>query len=319
MSCLARSRPDEKLTAEAVNAYNENGEYGVDAERVSVREYKSEDDWQGEIVGELQKGTIVTFSRQDPAFLKLSSPFEGCVPCFVPEDGSPPPFAKKGWQEQRNWNWKSPEFRYSPEREQQDNTYIGSYAMDAISMALHCVWTTQSFTEALLKAANTCGDSDTVAAIAGQVAGAIYGASAIPMAWLSHVEKWDSGSILFRAWLLYNREDEDLLSRVLRQGGFCSCRAARVLADRILGRLEEVRFGGILAEDWHSWIAGLIDDCAANSVLSVRPPKSVGASGSLSARGSFMSWARQSSSRPWKSLWQNCRRCLHVRSVTIRN
>ena len=46
-------------------------------------------------------------------------------------------------------------------------------------MALHCVWTTSSFSAAVLKAANMCGDADTVAAVVGQVAGAIYGASAI--------------------------------------------------------------------------------------------------------------------------------------------
>jgi ADP-ribosylglycohydrolase len=38
-------------------------------------------------------------------------------------------------------------------------------------MALHCVWSTDSFKDALLKCANLRGDSDSVAAVAGQIAG----------------------------------------------------------------------------------------------------------------------------------------------------
>lgn len=47
--------------------------------------------------------------------------------------------------------------------------------MDALAMALHIVWTTNSFRECVQKAADMGGDSDTVGAIAGQIAGAIYG------------------------------------------------------------------------------------------------------------------------------------------------
>ena len=47
--------------------------------------------------------------------------------------------------------------------------------MDALSMALHTVWHTKSFKEMALMNANMGGDCDTVGAIAGQIAGAIYG------------------------------------------------------------------------------------------------------------------------------------------------
>uniref|UniRef100_A0A7S0A1A8 ADP-ribosyl-[dinitrogen reductase] hydrolase n=1 Tax=Pyrodinium bahamense TaxID=73915 RepID=A0A7S0A1A8_9DINO len=87
--------------------------------------------------------------------------------------------------------------------------------MDNLSMALHCVWTTDSFKSAVLKAANVCGDADTVAAVAGQLAGAIYGASQVPKPWLEHLEAWDSGDILLKAWLLYHRE-EAVLSRAIK-------------------------------------------------------------------------------------------------------
>merc|ERR1712032_1021948 len=80
--------------------------------------------------------------------------------------------------------------------------YVGSYAMDNVSMALHCVHTTTSFEEALLKAANLRGDSDSVCAVVGQLAGSLYGASAIPEDWLARLQQWDGGSIIARALMI---------------------------------------------------------------------------------------------------------------------
>lgn len=42
-------------------------------------------------------------------------------------------------------------------------------------MALHTVWITNSFKEVAILNANLGGDCDTVGAIAGQIAGAMYG------------------------------------------------------------------------------------------------------------------------------------------------
>ena len=47
--------------------------------------------------------------------------------------------------------------------------------MDALAMALHTVWFTNSFKEVAMMNANMGGDCDTVGAIAGQIAGAMYG------------------------------------------------------------------------------------------------------------------------------------------------
>jgi ADP-ribosyl-[dinitrogen reductase] hydrolase len=63
-------------------------------------------------------------------------------------------------------------------------------------MALHCVWTTDSFREAVLKCINMRGDADSVGAVAAQIAGAIYGVSAIPKNWIQCVQKWGKGAIL---------------------------------------------------------------------------------------------------------------------------
>lgn len=87
-----------------------------------------------------------------------------------------PNYQEYNWNlNDRNWNWKDEKFDYSPTRLNMDSAYIGSYCMDGLAMALHIVWTTKSFRECVQKAADMGGDADTVGAIAGQIAGAIYG------------------------------------------------------------------------------------------------------------------------------------------------
>ena len=54
-------------------------------------------------------------------------------------------------------------------------------------------WTTSSFEEAILTAANLGDDADTTAAVCGQVAGAYYGRSGIPERWLERV--WEGERI----------------------------------------------------------------------------------------------------------------------------
>ena len=102
-----------------------------------------------------------------------------------------------------NWNWLDPEFSFHAGRLELMPGYIGSYAMDALAMALHCVFTTESFEEAVIKAATRGGDADTVGAITGQIAGAIYGREAIPKKWVDDIQVWDrGGEIAARGYLL---------------------------------------------------------------------------------------------------------------------
>lgn len=58
------------------------------------------------------------------------------------------------------------------------------YVVESLEAALWCFAHSRSFAEAVLKAANLGDDADTTAAICGQLAGAFYGESAIPPAWL---------------------------------------------------------------------------------------------------------------------------------------
>ena len=75
----------------------------------------------------------------------------------------------------RNWNWKDENFTYAPTRLKKQPGYIGSYCMDALSMALHTVWYSKSWKNVAIVNADMGGDCDTVGSIAGQIAGALYG------------------------------------------------------------------------------------------------------------------------------------------------
>lgn len=62
--------------------------------------------------------------------------------------------------------------------------------MDALSMALHTVWHTNSFKECILLNANMGGDCDTIGAIAGQMCGAIYGLNEEVLALYKEMDDW---------------------------------------------------------------------------------------------------------------------------------
>lgn len=61
------------------------------------------------------------------------------------------------------------------------------YVAHSLEAALWSVSRTRSFRDAILLAANLADDADTVAAITGQLAGALYGVSAIPSEWRARV------------------------------------------------------------------------------------------------------------------------------------
>lgn len=59
------------------------------------------------------------------------------------------------------------------------------YVVHTLEAALWSVWQTDNFRDAVLTAANLGDDAKGVGAVAGQLAGALYGASAIPAEWLA--------------------------------------------------------------------------------------------------------------------------------------
>ena len=66
------------------------------------------------------------------------------------------------------------------------------YVVHTLEAALWCVDRTATFADALVLAVNLADDADTVGAVTGQLAGALYGLSAIPPAWLAPIAWRDS-------------------------------------------------------------------------------------------------------------------------------
>lgn len=65
----------------------------------------------------------------------------------------------------------------------EDEISGSGYVVHTLEAALWCLLTTNSYRECVLKAVNLGGDTDTVAAVAGGLAGAMYGYDAIPIEW----------------------------------------------------------------------------------------------------------------------------------------
>jgi ADP-ribosylglycohydrolase len=73
--------------------------------------------------------------------------------------------------------------------EPEEKIQASGYVIDSIEAAVWCLITTDSFKDCLLKAVNLGDDTDTVAAIAGGIAGLYYGYEAIPEEWLAAIKR----------------------------------------------------------------------------------------------------------------------------------
>lgn len=65
------------------------------------------------------------------------------------------------------------------------------YVVDTFEAAMWCLLTTTSYKECLLKAVNLGDDTDTIGAVAGGLAGIIYGIDGIPKEWLEKLQAKD--------------------------------------------------------------------------------------------------------------------------------
>ena len=78
------------------------------------------------------------------------------------------------------------------------------YVVESLEAAMWCFVRTETFESAILMAANLGDDADTTAAVCGQVAGAYYGESQIPSAWLERLAL--RSEIVALADRLYSRQ-----------------------------------------------------------------------------------------------------------------
>lgn len=65
----------------------------------------------------------------------------------------------------------------------------GGYIVDTLKAVLNAFYTTDTFEDCLVDVVNRGGDADTTGAIAGMIAGAFYGTTAIPKRWLRQLDK----------------------------------------------------------------------------------------------------------------------------------
>lgn len=88
-----------------------------------------------------------------------------------------------------------------------DQIRSSGYVIDTLEAALWAVWHTDNFKDAILLAANLADDADSVAATAGQLAGALYGLSGIPAEWVDKIV--DKDRILSMAEELFHLAPEE--------------------------------------------------------------------------------------------------------------
>ena len=67
----------------------------------------------------------------------------------------------------------------------------GGYVIDTIESVVYCLKNTSNYKDAVLKAVNLGGDTDTTAAICGGLAGIYYGFDEIPTYWLESIPHLD--------------------------------------------------------------------------------------------------------------------------------
>jgi len=74
---------------------------------------------------------------------------------------------------------------------EEDEIKSSGYVVDTLEAALWCLMNTSSYKECILKAVNLGSDTDTVAAVAGGLAGLLYGLEGIPYEWINTLVKRD--------------------------------------------------------------------------------------------------------------------------------
>jgi ADP-ribosyl-[dinitrogen reductase] hydrolase len=71
----------------------------------------------------------------------------------------------------------------------------GGYVVETVQTVFDALFNTDDFESCLVLAVNRGGDTDTIGALAGQLAGALYGVDAIPARWLRRLEPAVSAEI----------------------------------------------------------------------------------------------------------------------------
>lgn len=88
-----------------------------------------------------------------------------------------------------------------------DEIKSSGYVISTLEASLWCILNSNSYEEAVSKAINLGGDTDTIGAITGSIAGIIYGISDIPERWLSKLKRSDYLVSLCKKYIMTMNND----------------------------------------------------------------------------------------------------------------
>jgi ADP-ribosylglycohydrolase len=74
---------------------------------------------------------------------------------------------------------------------QEEDIHSSGYVLHTLEASIWCLLTTTNYKDAVLKAVNLGGDTDTTAAVTGALAGLLYGIDDIPPAWRAQIARKD--------------------------------------------------------------------------------------------------------------------------------
>ena len=89
-----------------------------------------------------------------------------------------------------------------------EDIYSSGYVIHSLEAALWCFITTTSYKECVLKAVNLGDDTDSLACIAGGLAGIFYGYNKIPVEWINAVARKNDILKLSDAFIVKLKEKE---------------------------------------------------------------------------------------------------------------
>ena len=70
----------------------------------------------------------------------------------------------------------------------EDEIKSSGYVVDTLEASIWCLLNSSNYAECVLKAVNLGHDTDTLGAIAGSLAGAMYGLKMIPVGWIAELQ-----------------------------------------------------------------------------------------------------------------------------------
>ncbi len=75
--------------------------------------------------------------------------------------------------------------------EKESSIYSSGYVLHTLKASIWCLYNTDTYADAVLKAVNLGGDTDTTACVTGALAGLLYGYDEIPKGWIIEIARKD--------------------------------------------------------------------------------------------------------------------------------